>query len=41
VTRVHVVQPPGILPPFNPNKAGGSKTGALSGLVGPGIVFGR
>jgi hypothetical protein len=40
-TRVHVVQPPGILPPFNPNKLGGSKTGALSGLAGPGIVFGR
>jgi hypothetical protein len=41
VARVHVVQPPGILPPFNPNKAGGSTTGALSGLAGPGIVFGR
>ena len=31
----------GALPPFDTSKAGGSKAGALSGLIGPGIVVGR
>lgn len=41
VAHVHVVQPFAALPPFNPNKVGGSNAGALSGILGPGIVIGR
>jgi hypothetical protein len=41
VAYVHVFQPFAALPPFNPNKVGGSTAGFLSGLTGPGIVFGH
>src|SRR4051794_14442843 len=41
LAKVTVFQNGAALPPFRPNQPGGSKAGALSGVVTPGIIVGR